>query len=153
KDAKVHRLTFDRFRELSLQGSRAPLDVVPYVLDGTNAADVAGKIQARKPRLVFAIGTNATQLANEKLREFPIVYSMVLNPAKHDLTRGNLCGISLEISPKEQLASFTKLKPSLKRVAVIYDPATSDNVIEEADAFARASGFELVRKKAQNIKD
>jgi putative ABC transport system substrate-binding protein len=111
------------------------------------------KIQAKHSRLIFAIGNNAAQLAHERAKDIPILYSMVLNPSKHDLGRANICGISLDVSPKEQLAYFAKVKPSLKRVATIYNPSASDNVIEEADAFARMSGFELVRKRAQNTKE
>ena len=41
----------------------------------------------------------------------------------------------------------------MKKVGVIYNPAASDNVVEEADAFAHAAGFELVRRKAATVKD
>jgi putative ABC transport system substrate-binding protein len=155
KDSKVYNLTFDRFRELAQQGARVPVSVVPYPLegDGSNGPDLMSRIQAKHSRLIFAIGNNAAQLAHERSKDIPILYSMVLNPSKHDLGRANICGISLDVSPKEQLGYFAKVKPSLKRVGTIYNPSASDNVIEEADAFARMSGFELVRKRAQNTKE
>jgi putative ABC transport system substrate-binding protein len=155
KDSKVYSLTFDRFRELSQQGGRVPVTVVPYLLEAdlANGPDLMAKIQARHARLIFAIGINAAQLAHERSRDIPVVYSMVLNPSKHDLSRTNICGISLDVSPKEQLSLFMKLKPSVKRVGTIYNPSASDNLIDEADAFARTAGFELVRKRAQTTKE
>jgi len=155
KDSKVYSLALDRFRELSQQGTHVPVNVVPYMLDSdpANGPDLMAKVMARHPKLIFAIGTNAAQLAREKAHDVPVLYSMVLNPAKHGLSRPNICGISLDVSPKEQLSFLTKLKPGVKRVATIYDPSVSDNVIDEADAFAHSAGFELVRKRAQSLKD
>src|SRR5206468_2684341 len=46
-----------------------------------------------------------------------------------------------------------KVKPSTKRVGVIYNPSASENVVDEADALARTAGIELVRKKAPTTKD
>jgi putative ABC transport system substrate-binding protein len=155
KDSKVYGLALDRFRELSQQATRLAVGVTPYLLEPNlaNGTEVIAKIQARHPRLIFAIGSNAAQLAHDNIRDIPILYSMVLNPSKRDLSRTNICGISLDVSPKEQLGLFAKLKPTVKRVGTIYDPSTSDNVIDEAAAFARSAGFELVRKRAQTIKE
>ena len=155
KDSRVYGLALDRFRELSQQATRVAVGVTPYLLDSNlaNGPELIAKIEGRHPRLIFAIGSNAAQLAHDSIRDVPIVYSMVLNPSKRDLSRTNICGISLDVSPKEQLAFLAKLKPSVKRVGTIYDPSTSDNVIDEAAAFARSAGFELVRKRAQNIKE
>jgi len=132
-----------------------PTVVVPYLLDAdlANGPDVMSRIQARHSRLIFAIGVNAAQLAHERARDIPVVYSMVPNPSKRDLSRMNICGIALDVSPKEQLSYFAKLKPGARRVGAIYNPSASENVIEEADAFARSAGFELVRKRAQTPKD
>ena len=154
-DSKIHHLALDRFRELAQSAGRAAANVTPYVLDADPAkvADQMARVQARKPRLIFAIGTSAAQVVSQRIRDVPIVYSMVLNPAKQELLGSNACGISLDVSPREQLALFTKIKPATRRIAVIYNPAASDNVVEEAAAFARTAGFTLVAKKADTMKD
>jgi putative ABC transport system substrate-binding protein len=154
-DSKIHHLALDRFRELAQAGGRAAATVTPYVLDADPAKvpDQVARVQARRPRLVFAIGTSAAQAASQRIHDVPIVYSMVLNPAKQELGGSNVCGISLDVSPREQLALFTKIKPAARRIAVIYNPAASENVIEEAAAFARTAGFALVTKKADTMKD
>jgi putative ABC transport system substrate-binding protein len=155
KDSKIYNLTLERFRELSQQGARGPVTVVPYLLDAdlSNSADLVSRIQSRKARLVFAIGSNAAQIAHDKLRDIPVLYSMVLNPSKQDWNRSNFCGIALDVSPKEQLSHFTKLKPGAKRIGAIYNPAVSDNIMAEADAFAKTAGLEIVKKRAQSPKD
>ena len=63
KDSKVYNITLDRFRELSQQGARSPVSVVPYLLDAdlANGPDLVAKIQAKHSRLIFAIGNNAAQ--------------------------------------------------------------------------------------------
>jgi putative ABC transport system substrate-binding protein len=155
KDSKVYNLTFERFRELAQQDTRVPTTIVPYLIDGeaANGPDLMAKIQAKHSRLIFAIGVTAAQLAHERAKDIPVVYSMVPNPSKRDLGKMNICGISLDVSPKEQLTSFAKLKPGAKRIGTIYNPAASQNVIDEADTFARSAGLELVRKPAQSTKD
>lgn len=80
EDSKVYRLALDRFTALAQNGARGEISVVPYLLDADNGPDLMAKIQARRPRLVYAIGTKAAQLASEHVRNLPIVYSMVLNP-------------------------------------------------------------------------
>ncbi len=154
-DSKVHHLAFERFRELAQSAGRAAANVTPYVLDADASKVPAqlAQVQARKPRLIFAVGTNAAQLASQRIRDVPIVYSLVLNPARQEQLSSNACGISLDVSPKEQLAVFAKIKPAVKRIGVIYNPAASDNVVEEAAAFARTAGFSLIAKKADTMKD
>ena len=65
KDSKVYRLVLDRFRELSQPGSRPGVDVVPYLLDTdpANGPTLMAKIQARRPRLIFAIGAREANSA------------------------------------------------------------------------------------------
>jgi putative tryptophan/tyrosine transport system substrate-binding protein len=154
-DSKVHHLALDRFRELAQAAGRASANVTPYVLDADPAKipEQIARVQARKPRLIFAVGTSAAQIASQRIRDVPIVYSMVLNPARQDLSNSNACGISLDVSPREQLALFAKIKPAARRVGVIYNPAASDNVVEEAAAFARTAGLVLVAKKAETMRD
>jgi putative ABC transport system substrate-binding protein len=155
EDSKVYRLALDRFTELAQGGTRDGVTVVPYLLDAAlaNGPDLMAKIQARRPRLVYAIGTKAAQLASEHVRNLPIVYSLVLNPPKQGLARANICGVALDVSTRDQLAFFHKIKPAMKKVGVVYNPSASDNVIEEAEALARSAGFELVRRKAQTVKE
>ena len=77
--------------------------VVPYVMDADpgKAAELMAKVQARKPRLIFAVGTNAAQIASQRIHDVPIVYSMVLNPTpRQELASANTCGISLRCEPE-----------------------------------------------------
>src|SRR4051812_48068790 len=91
RDSKVHHLVLDRFSDLSQQATRLGATVVPYLLDPdlSNGPALAAKIQARHPKLVFAIGTSAAQLAKDRIRDVPVVYSMVINPSKHDVVAAN----------------------------------------------------------------
>jgi putative ABC transport system substrate-binding protein len=154
RDAKIYRLTLDRFRQLAQQEA-APIEITPYILGGepVDAARVRREIRGRRPALVFAIGPNAAVVSSEELPDVPIVYGMVVNPARYPLQRPNICGISLDISPSEQFDLLKQIKPDAKRVAVIYNPNESGKLIEEAWSLAKARNLDLLRKQAHTVQE
>lgn len=155
KDIKIYRLALERFTELAKQDAGANIEISSHFMDGDEkkGRELLAAIQARKPNLIFAVGTGAALLAHEGIKDIPIVYSMVLNPHTYPLKGKNVCGISLDISPKEQLEFLKRVKPDIKKVGVIYNPTTSENLIDEAYSFARANQFDLIRKRAESIKE
>src|SRR5262249_4373743 len=70
-DSKTPHLALDRFRELAQAAGRSAANVTPYVLDADPAKvpDQMARVQARKPRLIFAVGTSAAQIASQKIRD------------------------------------------------------------------------------------
>lgn len=155
RDAKIYRLALDQFQRLAQQDPAPGVEITSYILGGesSDATRVRQEIRARRPALVFAIGPNAAVVSSEELQDVPIVYSMVVNPARYPLQRRNVCGISLDISPREQLDLLKQMKPDAKRVAVIYNPNESGKLIEEASSLAKARNLDLVRKQANTVKE
>lgn len=154
RDATIYRLALDRFQRLAQQDAAPPVEITSYILEGGSgdAARVRRALRARRPALVFAVGANAAVVASEELQDVPIVYSMVLNPARYPLQRRNVCGISLNIGPGEQLDLLKQIKQDAKRVAVIYNPSESGQLIDEVGSFAKARNLELLRKPANTVK-
>lgn len=155
RDTKIYRLAVDGFRRLAQQEKAPAIDVTAHVLEGesVDTARVRRDLRARRPALVFAVGANAALVASEELPDVPIVYSMVVNPARYALRRPNVCGISLDISPREQLDLLKQIKQDVRRVGVIYNPSESGNLIEDASAFAKTHNLDLLRREAGTVKD
>ena len=66
-----------------------------YDLDGDldRGRKLARKIRASDAALVLAVGLKAALAAKLEIVDTPIIYVMVLDPSKHDLTAPNMTGI------------------------------------------------------------
>jgi putative tryptophan/tyrosine transport system substrate-binding protein len=116
------------------------------------------EIRDLKPMLIFAAGTEAALFAKEKLKDFPVVFSMVLDPVKSGIIESasspgdSLSGVSLDISPELQFRKLKELLPKLSRVGVIYN-AKEKAWIKEIEAVARALGLVIVAKPVDSESD
>ncbi len=92
-----------------------------------------------KPAILVAMGPLAAQLARETLPDAPLVFCMVLDPAKAGLAVGpGVTGVSFRIPVKNQLAAFRMVYPRGSRVGVLYNEAGVKAQVEEAE---KASGL------------
>lgn len=112
---------------------------------------IVNLLRTQPPKLIFAIGNKAAQLANTNLSGTPIVFSLAVNPVKYGLTGDNICGVSLNVSPRDQLQMLKKIAPSVQRVGVVYNPDSNANVIDEARSVARSLGMEIVATKVNSM--
>lgn len=105
---------------------------------------LARKIRASDPALVFAVGLKAAKAAQLEIVDIPVVYSMVLDPAKYGLNAQNMTGVLLEVPAERQLAMIRNLLPQLKHIGTLYDPAKTSTLIDEARRLLKPSGTDLV---------
>lgn len=105
---------------------------------------LARKIRASDPALVFAVGLKAAKAAQLEIVDIPVVYAMVLDPAKYGLNTQNMTGVLLEVPVERQLAMIRNLLPQLKHIGTLYDPAKTSALIDEARRLLKQSGTELV---------
>lgn len=126
-----------------------------YDLDGDldRGRKLARKIRASNAALVLAVGLKAALAAKLEIVDTPIIYVMVLDPSKHDLTAPNMTGILLEVPLDRQLGAIRSLLPGQRRVGVLYDPSKTSAVVEEARRQAKAYGLELVAVQVSSEKD
>ncbi len=114
-----------------------------------------------KVDLIYAIATPAAQSSKQATSDIPILFSAVTDPVEADLVDsvekpgGNITGTSDASPMKEQLASFQKLDPSIKKIGILYNTSesNSDIQIEMAKAFAPELGLEIVAVGISNIND
>jgi len=129
--------------------------VFPFELGGTE--ENRGKMMktlrsGEAPAAIFAVGSQAAELARQEFPEVPLVYSMVLNTEPF-LGQGNTTGISMKIHPRDQLQAFKKILPRIRRIGVIYDPAQNRSTIAEAQASARELGLTLMEKRISDPRE
>ncbi len=128
------------FREYDLQGKP---ETFPKILRD---------ISRKPPELIFTLGALATVKAKENITDIPIIYTLVLNPTSKNLTGKNTIGISIEVSVDEQLSTFKRVVPKIKKIGVLYSQLT-ENLIAKAEKSCRALGLELVAIKLKRPED
>ena len=108
--------------------------------------DVEKKLAAvsqHQPSLVFALGSEAAELAARSFPDKPVVATMVYS--RTELERStNVTGVALEFPPSTQLQWIRRMLPQARRIAVLYDPAKNQAWIESASAAATEAGLLLV---------
>lgn len=105
---------------------------------------LARRIRASDASLVLAVGVKAALAAKVEILDIPVIYCLVLDPDKYDLSASNLAGISLDIPVANHLTAMRSVLPKLKRVGLLYDPAKTGRLAQEAVVTAKQQGIDLV---------
>ncbi len=121
--------------------------------DVARGQKLARKIRASDATLLLAVGVKAALVAKLEIVDIPVLFCMVLDPAKHDLKAPNMTGIRLEIPLNRQFSAMRSVLPSLKRIGVLYDPEKTGHLVEEARLLAKSMGIELVAKQVNTEKE
>jgi putative tryptophan/tyrosine transport system substrate-binding protein len=108
-------------------------------------------VRKSPPVLVVAFGTQAAVAAREHLRDVPILYCLVLNPAQHDLAGANVGGVRLEVDAFQQFTDMEKLIPQVKRIGVIYNEPSSGALVRSARA-SLPPGVQLIARDARDAR-
>jgi putative ABC transport system substrate-binding protein len=145
-DSAIQRLEND------LRSGRPNIIFQVYDLGGQreNGRRVLDSIRKQKNDLIVTFGTLATDVAAREIRDVPIVFTFVLNPVTSGLVSGfgptgrNLTGVALDVPLQEQFANFRLVVPSLRRVAVFYNPSETGLTVQEAIRVAAGMGITLV---------
>ena len=121
--------------------------------DVAQGRKLAQKIRASNADLVLAVGLKAALVAKLEILDVPVIFCMVLDPAKHGLKAPNMTGILLEVPIERQFATLRWVLPGVKRIGVLYDPDKTGSMIEDARRRAKGLGLELVARTVSSEKD
>jgi putative ABC transport system substrate-binding protein len=151
REAAPYRQAVRGFDEI-LRGSRKAYKLHEFSMEGTAAdpAVLAARIRARRPDLILTVGSGATQAIADQIRDIPIVFSLVLpssgHSSLHDMRQvhTNLTGASMEIPLAFQFTKLKEILPSVHRVGVLYNPAVTGPLVQDAAKAASQEGLELV---------
>ncbi len=114
---------------------------------------LARKVRASDTSLVFAVGLKAAKAAQLEIVDIPVVYSMVLDPAKYELNTPNMTGVLLEVPIERQLAMIRTLLPHLKHIGTLYDPSKTTALIEEARRLLKPVATDLIPIQVTSERD
>ena len=114
---------------------------------------LARKIRASNAALMLAVGLKAALAAKLEVFDIPIVYCLVLDPVKYDLTAPNMTGVLAETPSDRQFSAIRTVLPIAKRIGVLYDPEKTGRHVKEARQMAKALGLELVARRVRAEKE
>ena len=135
----------------SIKSIRTDL-VTRIVLRQNDFHDIESRINALRPDLIVAIGEQSLSAA-EQFSTIPVVSLLALNSSQSLARHPNISGISMHIPASQQLADLIELIPAVKRIGIIYDPAKSRSIIDEATLFAEARGITLVTEQVRSARE
>ena len=99
-------------------------------------------------RAVVAIGLRAAQ-SSVAMAETPVVFSQVFNYQDNDLLSETSRGVASLAPLDAQLAAWTKIDPTIKRIGVIIGQG-HDDIIAEAELAAERNNVKLVIRVADS---
>ncbi|MCP9470399.1 MAG: ABC transporter substrate-binding protein [Nitrospira sp.] len=112
----------------------------------------AGKIRASGADLVLAVGSKAATAARLEILDIPVIYSMVLHPAKYDLKAPNMVGVTTKPMIGQQLGTLRTIMPNLKRIGYLYDPNKTP-LPAETMTQARQFGITFVERQVRSTEE
>lgn len=104
---------------------------------------LARKIRASDTALVIAVGLKAALAAKLEIVDIPVLYTMILDPLKHRLNADNMTGVLLDIPMDRQFKVLRAFLPTLRRIAMLYDPDKTAPKLKEAESRASPYEFQL----------
>ena len=114
---------------------------------------LARKLRASNASLVVAVGLKAALAAKVEIVDIPIVYMMILDPLKHQLTADNMTGTLLEVPVDRQLKIIRMFLPTLHQLGTLYDPLKTASRVKDAVRQATNSDFQLTGLPVESDKD
>ena len=104
-----------------------------------NATLIANGYKSDKKNLVLGIGTPSAQALVNTITDMPVLFSAVTDPESAKLLNKNVTGTSDRLdNVGEQLDLLLKLKPEIKKIAVLYNPSEQNSVVQVKEIEAKA---------------
>lgn len=138
-----------------------PEAVFHQFLIGQDLAQISSLVDTIRfinPKLIFTIGSSATEFAKDNFSDVPVVFSSVKYPVLSGFVNstskpgGNITGASIDIPFDIQFTKFREIIPTLKKIGVMYTQNTA-SLIPQAKLVAKELGFELIAIEVKSDRD
>ncbi len=137
---------------LSTQGIQTGYDVYNLKGDAGYAGPTLLKIKQSGVKLIFALGSLATEAAIREAGDIPIIAGLVLRT--DGLSKApNATGVGLEFPVETQFAWLQRFLPQVKTVGVIYNPDENRKRVEAAARIAKERGLRLEAEEVEVPQD
>lgn len=148
-DIAPYSQSWEGFKEF-LEEKKVTLLVSKHNLKKETPEAVYPRINMERPDIVFTLGTKASKLTKEKIKDIPVVFCVVLNHrAIIDL---NVTGVSIDIPPGVKLRKVKRIFPNVKRIGIVYSAETT-SLYKEVLQVCRELGLQLIGKKVDSGKE
>jgi len=113
-----------------------------------SAQESRKRLEAARPTVIVAVGTEATYFALGAVARVPVVFCMVPNAldatflAEGSRHKSRVAGVSTDVAPKEQIAWALKLDEEVKNIGVLYSARTK-RTMEALRAAGQDSGITI----------
>ncbi len=132
-----------------------------YAGSPAECPELAQKIVAEAPALLFAVGGPAAEALRDAAEEIPVVFTNVADPVRMGLVKApdapgaNVTGVTDLPPAAEQIALLTALLPQAKTVAVVFSEGAPDSLsqYEEAAQALEAKGAACVKRTVTSISE
>ena len=153
QDAGPYQEALAGFRSsLERQGVKATIDVYPLHGDVASAAPALEHARQDHARLLFTLGSLATQAAVRQAPDTPIVAGMILSA--EDLGKApNAACVVLEFPVETEFRWLQRLLPGQKNIGVLFNPSENQGRVAAAEKAARSLGLTLNARKVDSPKD
>ncbi len=120
-----------------------PGPIATFALDDGDPTALARRIVAQRPGVIVAVGLKAALFARDRLPRIPLVFCVIPNYDRFDLSGAGITGVSADIPPERDLAALRTVAPDARRVALLYGRGSGE-IVRRAHAAAEAQGLTLV---------
>ncbi len=128
-------------KETLSQYSIKTIDIEKDLARGREALE---DYRGREPRIVIAVGTQATIVLSE-FQNFPLrLFCMMKNPEKELGPAGLYSGVRFSIPPSLQITTIKEAFPERTRVGIFYSKEYNQNVFDEYTREARSMDMTIV---------
>ena len=113
------------------------------------------KVLDRRPDLIVTVGTPATRSAISKVRNVPIIFTMVLDNISDldsDSRSPDINGVTLAIPVRQQLEMMEQALPNIRRIGLLYS-GNSSQIYQSARDIASQKGLRLVASEIISERD
>jgi len=131
-----------------------------HIAQGNAATNVqiAGQMLDEKPNLILAIATPGAQVCAQKIKDIPVLFTAVSDPAGAGLVKtmdapgGNLTGMTDMPPVDKQLELIKKIMPKAAKLGVVYNAGEANSVsqVNAVKAAAAKMGLTVVEATVAN---
>lgn len=148
-DIEPYQQTWKGIKEV-FEEKKVPLNYSEYYLDRQNSDSIFLQITQENRDIVFAIGPQASKLVKNKIKDTPVVFSLVLNP--EEIVNTNITGVSLDIPIEVKLKHIKRILPDVKKIGVIFS-SKSIPLYKEILQGCKEMGFQLIGQEIRSGKE
>lgn len=149
KDIEPYNISLEGLKEvvksdIQINDMKASLD---------NGLSIIKKIKKDKPDLILGLGAMAAFTASSNVTDIPVVYSMVSDPQRYNISGNNVTGVKLDIQLDRQFYFYRKIMPAIKKIGLIFHDDRLKILVNNAGLIVKKMGMELISEQISSQND